>query len=555
MTTTDADGRFSFKNVAPARSYVVEAEREGYFRQPLPETPPLYDDVWSSREARSVTVTAGKPTPDVVFNFVPGSVIAGIVRDSRGQALSNFSVAAFTVKYRQGRALLNAQKTEKTDDRGEYRLFLPPGSYFIAAIPRPLPRTPSSQDALVRTFLPGEIDTRLAKKIAVALGAVLERMDIQVRADAIAKVSGRIVNPFVDASAESRAPQDALYLVSRNPAALDDNAVVSFFNWASVTGQFEIQNVPPGSYDLWARAADGNGRTLWGRSRVDISNRDVTNVVIAIKPGTELRIRVTVNGAAPAPATPPPAPARNGGPPGSESGRGGRGVGGPGGATPRPTAEAAVMTSIRVRLSPREAGDGAFANSITTSANASLTYDAAGGFYVLPNVPEGKYDVSVTSLASGGYVEDIRLSGASVFDEGLLVSGSTADAQIFISTNSGSVAGRLLDAEGRPVVHGLIALVPQQSRRGNPALYKSALTSQFYLTSDTRDASRNGQYSIGTIPPGEYKIFGWDRLPSDGAWQNANFIAQFEQYGKAVTITAGAQSSVDLTVVPQPRKD
>jgi hypothetical protein len=516
-TATDADGGFSFKNLAPGR-YLLRAQREGYFG--------LENAVSASfpmQVSTSVTVAADQPTSKIAINLLRGSVISGRLRDPNGRLATNLSVVAYQVTYSEGRSVLASVKTAQTDDRGDYRLFwMPPGDYLVAVNPRRPSATPTSQDAYARTFYPGLLDARYATPIVVNEGADISGIDLAVRAEATSRITGRIVSPLAGPNGKTFSlAASVLYLVSRDPNTLTDSAVVQMPNVAAtkVNGEFEIRNVPPGSYDLLASASDSRG-PVWGRARVDVGKRDVEDVAIAVQPNVEVRIRVTVDGAPPA-STQVPAP------------RGNPARGAPESAA---TAQTTIRPSIQLRLQPRDIAGAPYEGS----ANAGMTFDPAGVF-TFPGVAEGRYNLAVSGIPPNAYVEDVRMAGVSVYDQGLSITGGfSGEVEVLLSTRGALVSGNVADIEGKPVASARVALVPMQNRRDNLALYKSTVSNE------------SGRFTINGILPGEYKLFAWESIPAN-AWMIADALAPYEQRGKAVTIATGTPASADLIIIPKSR--
>lgn len=511
--TSEADGRFTFSDLPPGR-YKVRAQREGYFG-PLPSATAALGRPW---DEAVVTVTEREPTT-LAFRLTAGGVIGGRLRDPRGRPLVNYPVTAYLTTYREGRAVLTSLRTMDTDDQGAYRLlWLPPGPYLVAAADRPSTAQrgtgggpgaagglgaerqilgPPSRNAFVRTFHSGDRDPRLTPPIMVGEGAVLAGVDIQMRADAILKVSGRIVNPFIDAKGQPTTSAARIYLATRNPGALDNQGyeerIKEFQNMAltKTDGAFEIQNVSPGAYELWVSAPDGKGSDAWGRARIDLSDRDLDNVAIAIKPNVEIRARVTVDGASPA---------------------------------------AAVVGPMSVNVVSRD---------LPGSVNRPMFFTKEDVFKV-QTAPEGRYRLSTSPLQGNAYVEDIRQGGVSIYDDGLDAAGASVDVEVIVRTNGATVQGTVTDNAGRPVDSALVALLPPQSRRGNRALYKSTT------------AKDGGKFVFKGVPPGEYKVFAWETVPQD-AWMNIDFMAEFELRGKTINATAGAPTGADVTVISRTR--
>jgi hypothetical protein len=173
------------------------------------------------------------------------------------------------------------------------------------------------------------------------------------------------------------------------------------------------------------------------------------------------------------------------------------------------------------------------------AANQGMTFDPSGVF-LFPNVLEGKYTVNVSPLPANGYVEDIRVGGASVFDSGFDVNSQTGEIQVLLSTKGTSIKGRVLDAAQKPFASARVTLVPRETRRQNAQLYRSV----------TADAS--GNFMINGVAPGDYKLFAWEGVPNT-AWMNAEFLAPYETRGVPVSASANGSSpaTLDLKLIPR----
>jgi Carboxypeptidase regulatory-like domain len=52
------------------------------------------------------------------------------------------------------------------------------------------------------------------------------------------------------------------------------------------------------------------------------------------------------------------------------------------------------------------------------------------------------------------------------------------------------------------------------------------------------------------IAPGDYRIFAWESIP-DGAWENAEYLAPFERFGRIVRITPGVSAIAAVDWIPK----
>ena len=93
-----------------------------------------------------------------------------------------------------------AQRFQDTDDRGEYRLFkLPPGTYYVAAVPRQTGNRPALPDnpvqvAPIRTYYLNVPDPASSSPVAVRGGEEISGVDIRLTTAVIGKISGQVVN-------------------------------------------------------------------------------------------------------------------------------------------------------------------------------------------------------------------------------------------------------------------------------------------------------------------------------------------------------------------------
>lgn len=478
--TSDRDGRFEFKGLRPGK-YTVRAQRDGYFGKASGGTYPRIASV-------DVTVTENK-AHEVPVALIPGTNISGRIYDTSGVPLANANVAAFTLAYVQGMAVLQQAATKVTDDRGEYRLvWVPPGTYYIGATPR----TPGA-----RTYYPGVTRFSDAKAVTTSGGEDLSAMDISMRAGPGFKVSGQITSRLPPVANQPTASNAFLEFNSSDlNASSDPSAAMRIISLAS--GKFELLNMKPGVYDLFARVADPSRtgplqNAAWGRTVVEVRDVDVSGVAITIERTTDLLGTVMMVG------------------------------------------NAAVPSNIRIVLLP----DGTPAkipliNLVSTRASIVN----ADGSFTVGAVPPGRFRVgALAGLPPSMYIADVRRSAQTVFDSGFEVNPKASDPiEIVVGTGAAMVTGIVRDGPLKSTSGATVVLIPEERKRENRALYLTA----------TSDAS--GRFQIQGVAPGSYKVFSWESIPAN-AFMNAEFLAPFEDRGKTVRIGQSGSIDVDLTVI------
>src|SRR2546425_458379 len=113
--TTDASGKFAFKNLPPGR-YRVMANRDGYI-------PAEYGQRSRGAQGTPITLTTNQAIKDVVLALTPTGSISGRIYDRYGDPIVNATVQVLKYVYQDGRRILIPINTARTNDLGEYRLF------------------------------------------------------------------------------------------------------------------------------------------------------------------------------------------------------------------------------------------------------------------------------------------------------------------------------------------------------------------------------------------------------------------------------------------------
>jgi hypothetical protein len=175
-------------------------------------------------------------------------------------------------------------------------------------------------------------------------------------------------------------------------------------------------------------------------------------------------------------------------------------------------------------------------------APAIFQDDPTTGSFVLPNMVPGDYQMQVSTR--GGppvkplYVRSARL-GLMDLTEGIRISANTADRiEIVLTPDPGSVEGVAIGPRGGPAANATVVLVPNAGRKRFD-LYKSTVT------------AGDGRFRFQNLTPGDYKLFAWDDVET-GAWQDPDFIRNYESKGLLVHIAEKSKEDVQLNVINNP---
>jgi hypothetical protein len=442
----------------------------------------------SAAELTASVNTEAHKESRLTLNLVPGGTIAGSVRDVEGQPEPNVWVSALRVIYRDGRKVLQYAKNIQSDDRGEFRLWSMPPGEYY-----------------VRAngiYYPGVAEAELATLISVR-GGNETSASFRILPIKSFRVSGTVVNAIPELASEPA----AFALVPRGAKIDDDSAASLFPNLGRGRGQgyFEIAGVRPGVYDLMPAAENrgnttanpvipGSPRYYTSRVTVDVRDRDVEGITAVVTRGSNLRVHVNAR-----------------------------------------DSSSLTGSSARYGLGLRSVD--AFPNPLTATNMAARPLSADDTIQFLA-LPEGAY--ALTPLPSPGfYIADIRQGARSIYEQGVITVGkdSAEPVEVVMAAGGGRIEGTVERAD---IVSTTIriSLIPEGSRRDNLLLYRRAVVTQ-------------GRFVLTGIPAGSYKLLAWEDLPA-GADENAEFMAPYENRGRAVTVRADA--TITDIVLPLIRK-
>ena len=244
QAVTSQDGAYVFERLRPG-AYTVAVEKTGYAAPIGPSN------------ARRVQVAAGQSIDGVDLQLERGAVITGRVLDPAGEPLPDAHVTAMRRVASRGalpRLLPAPGQGQQTNDLGEFRIAsLPPGDYYVAAMPRRMSMfgaagttgtaraSGSTRTTLTTTFYPGTPDQAAAQPIAVAAGAEVGNIVFTMQSVPGFRVSGIVVD-------EQGAPvADAMVRLMGDPGRGMFMGPVGGTR-TQANGRFDIDEVPAGNY-------------------------------------------------------------------------------------------------------------------------------------------------------------------------------------------------------------------------------------------------------------------------------------------------------------------
>ena len=474
-TTTDANGRFAMSNIG-AGNYRLMAERTGYVR--------------SNYGARSITgpgatlsLAPNQALKQISFRLQPHAVMSGRILDEDGEPLAYVQVQVLTHRYMQGKKQLMPAGGSSTNDLGEYRIFgLAPGRYYLSATYRPQTMAWQTVDRTAGAgpnqqeegYAPTYYPGSNDSSSAVPIQVTAGRPLTNVDVKLLRTRTLRIRGRVLNMQPPSRT---MIMLMQRESNGF------GFFerNMTSVQGRegkFELRGVTPGPYYLIAQYFEDNTTRYFARIPVDVGSANLDGIEVTVKPGVEVTGTVRVEG------------------------------------------ETEVnLSQINITLQPKD---------FTPFGGGGMSRVKDDGTFTIRNAAPDTYRIGVFGGGELVYVKSVQAGQQEAKNgEVAIVDGAPPALTVVLSAAGGQLSGQVNapSNSGKPASTqgSTIVLVPSSDKREVQQLYKVATTDQ------------NGKYSFKSIAPGEYKLFAWDDVES-GAWQDAEFLARFENKGKTIAV-------------------
>jgi hypothetical protein len=449
---------------------------------------PLLHGASATVVSRQITLTGQQSIPDLHFNMFPGAIVSGRVLDERGVPVPGAEVSALRITYNFGQRSLSPAPPirRRADERGEYRLFfLPPGRYYIRADVAPGGVATLSDGMSRTTYFPNAADLDAAQPVVLTAGAERTAVDIGLRATPAATIKGKIINHLSDNKNQSA----GLTLVTRDPKIPVDSLRLAGQKFNPETGDFELFGVRPGSYELIATANSSGGVAGEAHVPVEVGAGELNGVTVAIFPSVDVKIHLVMEGGA-----------------------------------------AIDTRTLELFLERRDwRGIGTFRMRPSQGIDSN-------GVVTFSNVLPSLWSPMILGPYPDAYVSDVRQRGKSVFNEGLFqVEAEPESVDLIIQPKGPAIDGNVRSAAPSGIETARVVLVPQPPRRKNALLYQ------------VTNPDSAGHFRFTGVAPGQYKIFAWESVPTS-AWENAEFMAPFEGFGRLISIAGGdvANITVDL---------
>jgi hypothetical protein len=314
IATTDADGRFTFRNLL-AGTMEVSATKIGWMMAWWGQQSPRDGGRW-------IELSDGQRVDGLEIALPRMPIVGGRVLDERGEPVGGLGILVTPVATAGPTPVF---QTRRTDDRGMFRAEVMPGEYVVNTAAYPgialnvistslvpaIPGRASSawpMSAFLPVFFPQANSLDGAARLALAPGNQRTDLDFVVRPEPIFGIS--VSN--VGEGPPGGFGVELFAASGRLPGAVPLSAA------SGVQGPFAFAGVPPGRYVLHAfvrppmpsrmrgmapapLAALPTTPAMWAEQEIAVIDRDV-DARVALQPGVRISGRVEFDGAAAPPS-------------------------------------------------------------------------------------------------------------------------------------------------------------------------------------------------------------------------------------------------------------
>jgi carboxypeptidase family protein len=408
LATTDADGKFEFKEVVAGR-YNVTANKGSYVSLQYGQQRPF-------EPGKPLEVLAKQTLEKVDFALPRGAIITGRVLDEFGEPLPDAMVSAQRYQNFGGqRRLVPAGRTAMTNDIGEYRIFaIPPGQYYLSATLRPMGMMGDSDDrsGYAPTYFPGTPNIGESQRVTVGLGQTISDMNMALMPSRTSRVTGTAVD------SQGRPMMGVVMAVPRG-----DTMLMMFGPPAQIKpdGSFAVSGLTPGRYMLQVRGGIGDSESAY--ADITVSGDDVPGVRLVGSKPSLVTGRVLVDPAA---------------------------------------AQALRPSALRLGLQPVQMDMIMMGGTPPGAVNDDLTFEI--------KAQPGQFRVALLGQIPGWSIRSVRHHGIDITDSGMEFrpNEDVAEVEVEVTNRVTDVSGIVTNPKGEAVKDYSIVVFPQDSEKWTP---------------------------------------------------------------------------------------
>ena len=489
-TTTDADGRYEFRDL-PAGRYSVSASKSGYvmisYGQRRPNEPGRPLDLADKQVAEKVD-----------FALPRGGIIIGRVVDEYGEPVANAMVQPMTLRVINGeRRPMPMGPPSTTPDTGEFRLWgLAPGEYFVMVNSRATMNFalgPSDdRTGYLPTYYPGTPNVAEAQPVTIVVGQTASGVDVVLSPARTVQISGTALN--------SKGQPIRGGSVMAMPRALNPLMMGSATGgMIRPDGTFTLSGVAPGEYTLRAMVppTTPGAAAEMVAANVNVGNEDITGIVLAPTPPIKITGKITLD----------------------------------------PASDWLQPSMVRVMVSPKNPLGGMFIGSGSVPiVHDDFTFEAPAtpGTMMIRAMP-----LQVGTGPLTWSVKSIRVDDVEIIDAGVEVTAGRdlSGVEIVLTNRVQSVSGLVTNDQGRIAQDATVLLFAQSPERRTGRFFGQGRPDQ------------NGRYTVNNLPPGDYFAVAADYVDPNRRAGDPGYLEELSRKATRLTLREGETRTLDLRVV------
>ena len=480
---SNAHGRFSIPDIPPGE-YSILPEKHGFIFVPDRKKNNIRFD-----GAQRMRFTARERPYDLVLPMVARGIIAGRVLDEHGDPLINATARAESLNR-------ETEASVQTNGRGEFRLSVPPGKYYVEGS-RWSDSDMTSESGYVPTYYPGATGIEGASPVEAFAGRVLNGVEFSLVRSVSLRVSGEITGlPDGDRSLSlwwKPADRDEIRQTGRESGRLDFNTRPAEATSSSV--KFYSLPLDAGTYYFYAVSRADNEELQSQVAELTLSDSDVTGVTLSLAPAAEITGTIAITGG---PVAPP---------------------------------------GQKISVVLKSDGPANFGSRLEGEIDAN-------GSFRITNVSPDRYRLNVEPLLEYSYVRRIEMNGSALHGRLLdfLRGAEGVEFKIDISADGAGITGRVRKRNSDvPVPYARVLLFPEHD---DLSVDKDECQDE--------TASDGGIYNFQHLAPGRYRFL--VRRPSrlrDDCEQAAAALRQGLIAAETVELKANKKTVKNARVVDE----
>jgi len=174
-------------------------------------------------------------------------------------------------------------------------------------------------------------------------------------------------------------------------------------------------------------------------------------------------------------------------------------------------------------------------------------FTMAGGTRIAPDgsfeteSPGGLLTIGVESLPEGWTVKSIHLDRVDIDGQAVDLSGGTRQLEIVLTDRLTTLAGLVVDRNGRPLSGYSVVLFSDDENRWTPS-------SRFLMEARS---SQTGQFLLKDVAPASYLAVALRNLPFR-AWVNPDVLARLQPIATRLRVVEGEQKVISIRASATP---